>query len=126
MATAPLHPPALFCFSKPDVWPKWKRRFEQYRMASRLSVKDDEIQASTLLCCLGDDADDVLTTTRITDENRNKYAKVLDEFFQVRHKAIFERACFNRRNQHPGETTEDYITALHQLARGCKYGRIDT
>ena len=37
---------------------------------------------------------------------------------------IFERARFNRRNQHPGETAEDYITALHQLAQGCNYGEM--
>jgi len=113
MVTAPLHPPAPFCFSKPDEWPKWKRRFEQYHMASGLSTKDDEIQASTLLYCLGADADDILTTTRISDENRKKYAKGLekfDEFFQVRHNVIFERARFNQRNQQPGETAEDYIS----------------
>ena len=81
--------------------------------ASGLSTKDDEIQASILLYCLGADADDVLTTTRISDENRKKYAKVLekfDEFFQVRHNVIFERARFNQRNQQPGETAEDYIS----------------
>jgi len=127
METAPLHPPAPSCFSKPDEWPKWKRRFEQYRMASGLSTKDDEIQASTLLYCLGADADDVLTTTRISDESRKKYTKVLekfDKFFQVRHNVIFERARFKRRNQQPGETAKDYITALHQLAKGCEYGNM--
>ena len=68
-----------------------------------------------------------MTTTRITDENRKKYAKVLekfDDFFKVRHNVIFERAHFNRRNQHPGETAEDYITALRQLAQGCEYGKM--
>jgi len=80
MATAPLHPPAPFYFSEPDEWPKWKRRFEQYHMASGLSTKDNKIQASTLLYCLGANADDVLTTTRISDENRKKYTKVLEKF----------------------------------------------
>jgi len=37
---------------------------------------------------------------------------------------IFERARFNQRNQQPGKTAEDYITALHQLARGCEYGNM--
>jgi len=32
---------------------KMERRFEQYRMASGLSAKDDEIQASTLFYCVG-------------------------------------------------------------------------
>jgi len=127
MASVPLQPPAPFCFSKTDEWPKWKRRFEQYRLASGLSEKSDECQASTLLYCLGTDSDDVLTTTRISDDDRKKYNKVLekfDEYFKVRHNVIFERARFNRRNQHPGESAEDYITVLHQLAQGCEYGEM--
>ena len=49
MATAPFQSPAPFCFSKPDEWPKWKRRFKQYRMASGLLEKSDEYQASSYI-----------------------------------------------------------------------------
>jgi len=45
-------------------------------------------------------------------------------FLNVRHNVIFERVWFNQRNQHPGKTVEEYITALHQLARGCQYGEM--
>ena len=38
-------------------------------MASRLSEKSNECQASTLLYCLGTDADDILTTTQISDKD---------------------------------------------------------
>ena len=79
MATAPLQPPTPFCFKKLDESPRWKRRFEQYHMASGLSAKDEEIQPSTLLYCLGTDADDILMTIRISDEDRKKYAKVLEK-----------------------------------------------
>ena len=114
-----------FCFAKPDEWPKWKQRFEQFRVASGLSDKSDERQASTLLYCLGADAEDVLLTTNITTEHRKKYQKVLekfDEFFAVRRNVIFERARFNKRTQQQGESAEDYITVLHQLADTCEYG----
>ena len=92
-----------------------------------LAEKSEECQASTLLYCLGVDAEDVLTTTRISDDKRKKYARVvekLDEFFRVRHNVIFERARFNKRNQLPGELAENYITVLHQLAESCEYGNI--
>ena len=121
MATVPLQPPAPFCFTKTDEWQKWKRRFEPYRIAKKI----DECQASTLLYCLGPDSDDVLTTTRISDDDRKKYSKIiekLDEYFKVRHNVIFERARFNRWNQQLGESADNYITALHQLAQGCEYG----
>jgi len=34
--------PAPFPFNSPDEWLKWKRRFEQYRVASGLAKEDDE------------------------------------------------------------------------------------
>jgi len=64
-------------------------------------------QVSTLLYCLGEEADDILASTNITDEDRKKYSEVLakfDGYFKVRKKVIFERARFNRREQEEDET----------------------
>lgn len=75
---------------------------------------------STFLYCLGEDAEDVLDTTRISVEDRKNYAKVTEEFdnyFKVRKNIIFERARFNRRNQLPNESVEEFITEIHRLAR---------
>ena len=73
MATVNLQPPAPFCFQKTDEWPKWKRHFEQYRQASGLVDKGEERQVNTFLYCLGDDAEEILDTTKITSENKKKY-----------------------------------------------------
>ena len=43
-------------------------------------------------------------------------------FFKVRRNIIFERALFNRRQQAEGETAEQYIVALYNLASNCNYG----
>ena len=120
-----LQPPAPFCFHKTDEWPKWKRRFDQYRQASGLVDKVDERQVSTLLYCLGDDAEDVLNTTRITPEDKKKYSKVLDAFdehFKVRKNIIFEWARFNKRCQLPNESVEQFITEVHRLGDSCEFG----
>ena len=125
MAAMTLTPPATFCFKKTEEWPKWKRRFEQYRLASGLSVTSEERQVSTLLYCLGEDAEDVLDTTRITSEDKKKYSKVIegfDSYFKVRKNLIFERARFNKRNQLPHETAEQFITEVHRLAENCEFG----
>ena len=37
---------------------------------------------------------------------------------------IFERARFNRRNQLPGETVEEYVTVLFNLVDSCNYGEL--
>ena len=115
-----LQPPESFNFGKPDEWPKWKRRFQQYRSASGLTLEDEVRQVDTLLYCLGDEADSVLGSTNISDEDRKKYDSVLgnlDQYFEVRRNVIFERARFNRRSQQDGETAEQYITELYKVDR---------
>ena len=125
LANVQLKPPELFDFKQPDNWTRWKRRFEQFRVASGLADKPEPRQVSTLLYCLGEEADDVLTSTNISAEDRKKYSEVIakfDAFFQVRKNVIFERARFNRRNQRPGESIEQYITALYGLLKSCEFG----
>ena len=89
-----LEPPAPFPFKVPDQWQQWKKRFDcdQYRLASGLSGESDERQISTLLYCMGEDAEETLTSTNITEEDRKEYARVVrkfDEFFKVRKNVIF-------------------------------------
>ena len=66
MATGiPLQPPESFNFQTPDEWPRWRKHFEQFRIASGLGAKSQEQQVNTLLYCLGKEADDVLTSTAL-------------------------------------------------------------
>ena len=68
-----LQPPTSFLFAKSDEWPKWKRQFEQYQEVSRLIEKDEQRQVSIFLYCLGEEVEEVLETTRISDDNKKKY-----------------------------------------------------
>ena len=127
MASVPLQPPAKFNFRNPDEWPKWRRCFEQFRVASGMASESEERQISTLLYCLGEEAEDVLTSTNISNDDRKQYDQVLgkmDEFFKVRKNIIFKRARFNRRTQRDGETAEEFITCLYSLAADCQYGNL--
>ena len=95
MASLRLEPPASFPFSRPDEWPQWKRRFEQFRLASGLLAEEDTHQISALLYCMGDEAEDTLVSTNISEGDRKKYSTVIakfDVFFKVRKNVIFERA----------------------------------
>ena len=85
----------------------------------------DQRQVSTLLYCLGEEADDVLSSTNITEVQRRRYTDVLskfDSFFQVTKNVIFKRARFNHRIQQEGESAEQYIASLYNLAESCEYG----
>ena len=129
MAQLNLRPPDPFNFKVPDDWPRWQRRFEQFRVASGLAGDPAAKQISTLLYCLGEEAESVLTSSNATAADRADYDRVMgkfDAFFQVRRNVIFERARFNRRCQLQGETAEQYIMALYTLAANCNYGVLES
>ena len=68
-----------------------------------------------------------MTSTGVTADERKSYSEVLAKFngfFTVRKNVIFERAVFNRRQQAEGETAEQYIAALYNLASNCNYGEL--
>ena len=95
MASLRLEPPASFPLSWPDEWSQWKRQIEQFRIASSLLAKEDTRQISALLYCMGDEAEDMLVSTNISEGDRKTYSTVIatfDAFFKVRKNIIFERA----------------------------------
>ena len=117
--------PELFTFSRPEEWARWIRRFERFRVASGLAERGGEVQVSTLIYAMGDQADDVLRSFTLTEEDRKTYATVKSKFdnhFIQRRNVIFERAKFNRRRQEENESVESFITSLYALAEHCGYG----
>ena len=78
MASLRLEVPENFDFRSPDDWPQWKKRFQQFRLASGLAGEGQQI--STLLYCLGGEAEDMLGSTNITEDERKQYSKILDKF----------------------------------------------
>ena len=116
--------PEPFTFSRPEEWGRWIRRFERFRVASGLSQKDGEVQVSTLIYAMGDQADDILRSIALTEEERKTYDIVRDKLerhFVQRRNVIFERAKFNQRRQEDGEPVDSFITALYALAEHCAY-----
>ena len=125
MAGLGFSPPDPFNFQRPDGWTTWKRRFECFQLASGLFKESESRQVSALLYCMGEQSDSVLNSTNISNEDREKHASVMsDKYFKVRRNVIFERARFNRQNQLPGETIEQYITILYMLIETCEYGEL--
>ena len=56
--------------------------FEQFRIALGVAEEAEECQVNTLLYCLGDDAEDILHSTNISEEDRKKYGKASTSFFR--------------------------------------------
>lgn len=125
MATSyQISPPENFNFTQPQEWPKWLRRFECFRGASGLASKDDEIQVNTLVYSMGDQADDILRSFKLSEADGKKYTVVKEKFeahFVKRRNVIYERAKFNKRKQEEGEPVDAFITDLYALAEHCGY-----
>ena len=74
-----------------------------------------------------DQANDILHSFNLSDEDAKKYKVVKEKFdahFIKRRNVIFERAKFNMRKQEDGETADSFITALYELAEHCNYGNL--
>ena len=128
MSGVQVAPPGPFNFRSPDEWPRWRRRYEQFQVASGLAAEVAVKQVTTFLYCLGEEAESVLAAMKTSKDDRKDYATIADKFdafFNVRRNIIFERARFNRRNQQPGESAEQYIMALYTLAANCNYAALE-
>jgi hypothetical protein len=76
---------------------------------------------------MGDQADDILRSFALSEEDRKNYTIVKEKFddhFVQRRNVIFERARFNRRIQEEGEPVGSFITALYALAEHCGFGTL--
>ena len=123
MAAIKLEPPEPFDFKKPELWTRWIKQFDQYRIASGLSDKDLSRQVCVLLYTMGSNAKDVLMSIGVTNDNRKDYQKVADKFYKVRQNIILEKARFNRRDQLSGEIAEEYITVLYSMIDASEYDK---
>lgn len=106
------------------MWLCWKRRFEQFQQESGLAIEDDEKKISTQLYCMGENVEETLLLTKISEADCKKYSEVIGSFdalFQVRKNAIFECARFNWCRQEPEESVEQFITSVYDLAENCSY-----
>ena len=101
MPTFKVSNPEQFDFSKPEGWQKYIQRFERFRRASGLVDKDGTIQVNTLIYCMGSEADEILSSFQLSDDNKK---------FNVVNKK-FDR-YFIKRRQNEGESVDHFITAL--------------
>ena len=76
---------------------------------------------------LGEDSDDVLSSTNISSDSRKGYSTVmekLNDFFKIRKNVLYECAHFNQRIQLADESVEHFITNLCQLVEHCEHGEL--
>lgn len=80
-----------------------------------------------LIYSMGDEADDVLRSFALSDDENKDYDKVMEKFeahFVKRRKNILERAKYNMGKQEEKELVDSFITDLYALAEHCSYGAL--
>ena len=98
MATFNIAPPESFSFTQPENWEKWIRRFDRFCKSSGLSEKPKPDQVNTLIYSMGDQAEDILLSFCLSEEEAKKYSTVVEKFqqyFVKRKNVIYERSKFN-------------------------------
>ena len=80
MASYCLQLPPPFVFKCPDDGPKWKCRFQPFRLVSGLNTEGNAKQVSTRLYCMGEDAEDTLSIMNPTEDESTDMDRVLEKF----------------------------------------------
>ena len=130
--SALLPPPSSLEIHDPNAADKWKKfllAWKNYALATELTKKSEGVQVATLLTVIGEEAREVYSTFNDWNEegDEQKIVPVLTkfgEYCQPRKNVPFERYKFNRRKQEPGETYDQYRTALRKIAECCDFNTI--
>ena len=121
---------------KGDVAENWKdfeNSWEYYVIATDLRSKLDndegkEIVAATLCTVMGADCKRIMNSLpSLSAADKKDPAKIVQELkkhFIPQRNVLFERFVFNSAVQKPGETIDEYVVRLRQMADSCEFGTL--
>ena len=106
-----------------ERWKILKQMWENYVIISGINSQSDEYKAALFLHSIGADAMRVYNGFKFGEDEDKKNLKDIiakfDQHFLGETKEFFERFKFNKRNQQPGETIDQYVSVLRNMAKTC-------
>jgi hypothetical protein len=102
----------------------WKTQWNAYISLSGLKEQAAAKQVQALTLCFSRETLTVVDNLGLTDEQRGDAARIVEAIQQYVEGQInesVERRTFRRRTQQPGETFDDFLVALRELAKTCKF-----
>ena len=111
-------------------WLTFKQMWQNYEIATGLKTEDEAKRRASLLMIIGEEALQIYNSFQWeakedgTEEEKTteKIIKKFDKYFIPKRNITFERFKLMSRKQKVNETTDEYLTVLHNLAANCNYG----
>ena len=108
-----------------DNWLHFKRAWQIYERAAGISQKDGPVRVAHFLNIVGREGVQLFDTfTFAEDESADNIDDVLAKFESrclPQRNQTYERYLFNKREQEPGESVDQYCTALMRLSEHCGF-----
>uniref|UniRef100_A0A3B4UVK7 Zinc finger protein 271-like n=1 Tax=Seriola dumerili TaxID=41447 RepID=A0A3B4UVK7_SERDU len=103
-------------------WHKWLKAFEHYLEALGENELVDSSKCVLLQNCLGPEGQRIYTTLIHGEATYAAAISTLAGYFDSDHTSQKYRLKFHQRAQLPGETVDQFASALEELLRPCNYG----
>ena len=118
-------PPERFNFNEPRRWSDWREAYIMYDVLAKLEKEDPKYRVTNLLYTMGmPESKRIMDSFSLSAEDQVKFSRVVAEFdayFKPHKNVVHERAIFHQRHQLPGETVEQYLSSLRELAINCNF-----
>lgn len=114
--------PEPFSMDDPNLWLKWKQRFNIFLLASGKHSESEEVKIALLLYIIGESSLDVYNT--FSDDKTKTLKDVLecfDSYFLPKKNITMETFKFNNINQKEEQNIESYIIELRNQAASCEF-----
>ena len=108
----------------PMPFKAWIRVFENYVLAMDEELSEARKRA-LLIHCLGAEGQRLFYTLTVADDKYDTALQAIRTFFEPKVNVVAERYRFRQRGQRHGETTDQYVAALKELAATCDFGDIE-
>ena len=124
-------PPAKLSFTSGNLseeWRRWEQQFRVYYTAAELVKKEAKTRIAILLHCAGPEAQDIHSNFVFSEadgdraSDYNSVLKKFKEYCEPRKNEVFEQYKFWQRDQHNGETVDQWVNDLRILLGSCEYG----
>ncbi|UYV69099.1 K02A2.6-like, partial [Cordylochernes scorpioides] len=112
----------------PNKWPKWRKKFENYIIASDLDSKTIQQQRAIILHIIGDSALEIYNTFGFEENAQSPTIKDIldkyDQYFRPFKNTIYRRYIFFTCEQKLNKTFDDFVTEIKSKAEDCEFENI--